>query len=142
MTNEKSCGTIIIEGNKVLMITSKKDIFGFPKGHIENGETEIETAIRETKEEINLDVIIDENKRFSTSYMVGENIYKEVIYFVAYIDKSKEMNLIPQKEEVNEIMWMDIDEVEEKLSFDDLKILWKEVLEVIRWLYWLKLLFC
>jgi len=132
MTNEKSCGTIIIEGNKVLMITSKKDIFGFPKGHIENGETEIETAIRETKEEINLDVIIDENKRFSTSYMVGENIYKEVIYFVAYIDKSKEMNLIPQKEEVNEIMWMDIDEVEEKLSFDDLKILWKEVLEVIR----------
>lgn len=132
MTREKSCGTIVIDENKVLMIVSQKNVVGFPKGHVEKDETEIETAIRETKEETNLDVIIDENMRFSTAYMVGQNVYKEVIYFVAHIDKNKEVKLIPQDGEVNDILWIDINKVEEKLNFDDIKVLWKNVLEVIR----------
>ena len=33
---------------------------------------------------------------------------------------------------VNDILWIDINKVEEKLNFDDIKVLWKNVLEVIR----------
>ncbi len=42
MGTEKSCGCIIIDGNKVLLIGSKDDngeiFYGFPKSHQEQGE--------------------------------------------------------------------------------------------------------
>ena len=41
---EKACGCIIIENRKVLLIQQTKGHWGFPKGHMELGETEIETA--------------------------------------------------------------------------------------------------
>ena len=45
---EKSCGCIITKDNKVLLIKQTKGHWGFPKGHVEKNETEIETAIRPT----------------------------------------------------------------------------------------------
>ena len=56
MKYEKSCGAIIVSENKVLVIKQKSGFYGFPKGHMEELETEIETVIREVKEETNLDV--------------------------------------------------------------------------------------
>ena len=46
MKYEKSCGAVIFEGDKVLVIQQVKGHWGFPKGHVEDGETEVETAIR------------------------------------------------------------------------------------------------
>jgi bis(5'-nucleosidyl)-tetraphosphatase len=83
MNKEVSCGTIIIKDNKVLLIKSLKDEYGFPKGHMENEETEIETAIRETKEETNINVKIINNKRYVINYIVKNNIHKDVIYYLA-----------------------------------------------------------
>ena len=54
--NEKSCGCIIIDKDRVLLVKHNAGHWDFPKGHMEDGETEIETAIREVKEETNLDV--------------------------------------------------------------------------------------
>ena len=64
---EKSCGAIVykIENNelKFLLVHQNNGHYSFPKGHVEENETEIETAIREIKEETNLDVKIDTNFR-------------------------------------------------------------------------------
>ena len=60
MKHEKSCGAVIIKNNKVLVLQQVAGHWGFPKGHVEKGETEVETAIREIKEETNLDVEINE----------------------------------------------------------------------------------
>ena len=38
----------------------------------------------------------------------------------------------PQKGETEEILWVDIDKVEEKLSFDNIKEMWQKVLKDIR----------
>lgn len=130
MKKEKSCGTIIIDNNKVLLIRQKQGFYGFPKGHVEGNETEVETAIRETKEETNLDVVVDESKRFEISYIVNDNIDKNVIYFLAKL--TGENNIIAQEEEINEVIWVDIDKVEDILTFDNLKELWKEVLKEIK----------
>ena len=127
MKKEKSCGTIIIDSNKrVLLVRQKLGWVGFPKGHMEQGETEIETARRETKEEINLDVIIDEKKRYTISYITSTQIDKEVVYFRA---KPISDSLLPQETEIAEIMWVDIDEAKQYLSFDNLKQLWQTVLD-------------
>ena len=130
MKKEKACGTIIIDKDKVLLINQKQGFYGFPKGHVEGKETEVETAIRETKEETNLDVVVDESKRFEISYIVNDNIDKNVVYFLAKL--TGENNIIAQVEEINEVIWVDIDKVEDILTFDNLKELWKEVLKEVR----------
>ena len=130
MKKEKACGTIIIDNNKVLLIQQKQGFYGFPKGHVEGNETEVETAIRETKEETNLDVVVDESKRFEISYIVNDNIDKKVVYFLAKL--TGENNIIAQEEEINEVIWVDIDKAEDILTFDNLKELWKEVLKEIK----------
>ena len=56
MKKEKSCGCIVIDGDQVLLIKNNYGRWTLPKGHMEKGETEQETAIREVKEETNLDV--------------------------------------------------------------------------------------
>lgn len=130
MKKEKACGTIIIDNDKVLLIQQKQGFYGFPKGHVEGNETEVETAIRETKEETNLDVVVDESKRFEISYIVNDNIDKNVVYFLAKL--TGENKVVAQEEEINEVLWVDIDKVEDILTFDNLKELWKEVLKEVR----------
>ena len=131
MKYEKSCGTIVINDNKVLVIQQKQGFWGFPKGHMEQGENEIETAIRETKEETNLDVIIEDKTRFCLTYVIEDkNIHKEVVYFVAKVDGK--VDIKPQIEEINAIVWIDIAKVEDILTFDNLKELWKVVLNHIK----------
>ena len=56
MNYEKSCGAVVftrIDNNiKYLLIQNLEGVYGFPKGHVEEGETLIECAVRETEEEI------------------------------------------------------------------------------------------
>ena len=63
MEKEKSCGAIIIKNKKVLLIQQTDGFWGFPKGHVEQNETEEQTTIREVKEETNLDIEIDSKYR-------------------------------------------------------------------------------
>ena len=65
LKKETSCGCIITKNNKVLLVYEKRGNFwGFPKGHMEAGETEIDTAKREVKEEVGMEVDIDTSKRY------------------------------------------------------------------------------
>ena len=64
MQHEKSCGAIVYRkshGNTEILLIKhiNSGHWSFPKGHMENGETEIETAIREIKEETSVNVMID-----------------------------------------------------------------------------------
>ena len=65
MADEKACGAIIftMENNvrKYVILCGHgiyQGYYGFPKGHVEEGETEQETVIREVKEETGLDVVL------------------------------------------------------------------------------------
>lgn len=85
---EKSCGCIILKDNQVLLIGAKDDggklFWSFPKGHQENDETDIETAIRETKEETGLDVEISDIVPIKTGHFVhGGTVYKNILLFIA-----------------------------------------------------------
>lgn len=120
---EKSCGAIIFNEGKVLVVKQTSGFYGFPKGHVEIGETEKETAIREIKEETGLDIKIISDKRYTQSYIVKENVHKDVVFFLASIENNNEKR---QVEEIEEILWVDINEVENVLTYDSLKELWKE----------------
>lgn len=125
MKNEKSCGAFVLDGEKVLIIQQKKTgNFGFPKGHVEAGETEKETVLREVKEETGIDIELISDKRYSISYIQNETINKEVVYYLAKLtNKDFEKK---QEEEICNIIWVNIEDVENILSFENIKELWRE----------------
>jgi 8-oxo-dGTP pyrophosphatase MutT (NUDIX family) len=57
---EKSCGAVVFTrvNNKIkyLLIRSLTGTYGFPKGHVEAGETEEQTALREVFEEVGVKI--------------------------------------------------------------------------------------
>ncbi len=123
MKEEKSCGTITIKDNKVLMVKQKNSgNYNFPKGHMKDKEEEIDTAIRETKEETNIDVNIVNNHRYSMTYPINDETIKEVVYFVATTNDAN--NIVKQESEITEVIWINIDKVIDYIVYDDLKKLW------------------
>ena len=123
---EKSCGCIIIDEDTVLLIKQTKGHWGVPKGHVEDNETEVETALRETKEETNIDVEIDSTKRYTMEYVNDKGNLKEVVLFVA---KPISKDVLPQETEVSEIKWLPYSEAIETISYDNSKELLTKVLK-------------
>ncbi len=121
MNKEKSCGAIVYNDDKVLLIKHNAGHIAFPKGHVEGNETEEETAYREILEETGLETKIDNRFRYVISYSPKPLIMKDVVYFVATVTGGKEK---PQLEEVSEVMWMPMDRAMEMITFDnDKKVL-------------------
>ena len=129
MKYEKSCGCIIIDNGKVLLVKQNSGDWGFPKGHVENNETETETAIRETKEETNIDVEIDERHRYSIEYSPKENVWKEAVYYIAQ-KKSNECKL--QESEIEKIEWLTLNEALPRITYDNTREILKKVIEDLR----------
>ncbi|MBN0970883.1 bis(5'-nucleosyl)-tetraphosphatase [Mycoplasma phocoeninasale] len=125
MKKEKSCGAIIfksINGRlNVLLIQQIGGHWGFPKGHVEDHETEHQTAIREVKEETNIEIKIVGDFRETNSYSPIRDIYKDVIYFIG-IPTNNEIKT--QASEISEATWYPIEEALEKVTFpNDIAIL-------------------
>ena len=123
---EKSCGCIIIKDDKVLLIKQTSNEWGFPKGHVEHDESEEETARREVKEETNLDVEIDTNKRYEIFYYTAKGKYKQAVFFLAKLIGGE---IEKQESEINEIKWLDFQDAIETLTFDNTKELFEQVLK-------------
>lgn len=125
MKKEKSCGCIILNNkNQILLILQNAGHWGLPKGHVEEGETEEQTAIREVKEETNVDVIVNTNLRYNMVYNPKEDVEKEVIYFIA---KNTSNDCKPQLEEVQEMKWLDIDNAINTITYENSKDLLRKV---------------
>lgn len=126
MKFEKCCGTIIFDGDKVLLIKHNVGHWSFPKGHVEENETEFETALRETKEETGLDVEIISEKRYVTTYSPKEGVMKDVIYFIA---KKINSEIKVQEEEISIVDWINIEEAKEKITYKSDKELFEKVIK-------------
>ena len=119
MRKEKSCGAIVfyLEGDKEQILLIKHANSGhwsFPKGHVEAGETELETAVREIKEETGVDALVDTRFRQVVTYSPKKDVLKDVIYFFATTDNDATEK---QESEVSEIMWVDIDKALNSVSY-------------------------
>lgn len=113
-----SAGIAIIYDNKILLAhpTGQNDkMWGIPKGKIEEGESYLETAIRETKEEIGVQInpMLLFRKDFNTILYRNRNtkvVYKELYYYVLEIDSLDEIGLSSEKIDESQLDKREIDE--------------------------------
>lgn len=127
MKKEKSCGCIILKDNKVLLIYEKSaQYWGFPKGHIEGNETELETAKREVKEEVGLDVEINENKRYELNYITDKGIDKTTVLYIA---EPKNDEIVMQESEIQNVQWCNFNEALDVISYDNLKDVFRKAIK-------------
>jgi 8-oxo-dGTP pyrophosphatase MutT (NUDIX family) len=134
MLKEISCGAVVYKMTQngvpiFLLVNSKRsDRWGFPKGHIENGESETETAKREIFEETGIkNVKFVENFRQEDVYLIngtldetrGRLVKKHSIYFLflALVEAVLDFD----KNEISKIEWVDIKKAQEFLSFANQK---------------------
>lgn len=133
MKKEKSCGAVVykIIDNQIYFLIEKmkRGHFSLPKGHVENNETEVETALREIKEETNLDVILDTTFKEVISYSPYEGTLKDVVFFIAKVNSNK---VKKQEIEVSEIYFYTFDKAYKTLTFEfDKNTLLKAYLHIL-----------
>ncbi len=123
---EKSCGAVVYcqKGNdvKYLLACEHGGYWVFPKGHMEAGESEQETALREVKEETGLDVTLVEGFRVTDEHNLARegrpNTIKQTVYFLA---EYEDQDYVPQESEICKIMLLDFEEAMATLQFDSFK---------------------
>ena len=120
MIREKSVGAVVYVpaegGRKYLVEHMAGGHFSLCKGHVEAGETEVETARREIREETGLTVDIDTGFRAEIEYSPYEGCRKTVIFFAAQAGGTE---TTAQPEEVREILWLGLEEALSILTYED-----------------------
>jgi len=120
MKKEKSCGAVVYktENGKMLFLVEHMRLghTSIPKGHVEENETEAETALREIREETNLEVNLDTHFSHTISYSPRAGVVKDVIFFVA---EAKEGEIINQESEVSALEWLPYQEAVSAMTYED-----------------------
>ncbi|MDP4121329.1 MAG: NUDIX domain-containing protein [Bacillota bacterium] len=118
---EKSCGAVVycymFHEIRILLVKNHNGRYwSFPKGHMEEGEDEVQTALRELKEETGLDVRIFEGFREISDYCPYGNIKKRVVFFLA---ESKDNHVIIQQKEIDNFVWATFDDAKKLCCFEN-----------------------
>ena len=103
---EYSCGAVLYcrddDGDvRYLLIRQCNETvyYGFPKGHIESGETELAAAQREIGEEVGLTPIFDSGFRQVIRYPLPRKpgFTKQVVFFLARFDADSPVTIQPEE---------------------------------------------
>ena len=132
---EKSCGTVLytVKDNVVhyVLLKARDDGYcGFPKGHVEAGESEHETALRETWEETSIRAEIVGDFRREVTYTMKNGKEKTVMYFLArFFGQTPTHN--PGFETCDYLV-LPLEEACKELTFENTREFLKEAEEYIR----------
>ncbi len=141
--DEKSCGVIVFrevaekevtDERKYLLLRYPGGHWDFVKGHVEEGETEHETATRELLEETGIgDLAFVDGFREQISYKYNHHIHKklshkQVIFFLG----KTELKEIHLSHEHHDFIWLSYNEALKKVTFDNARNLLKKAEEFLK----------
>lgn len=126
MATEITSGAVVYRYNQqhqleyLLLESQNKGYFwGFPKGHVEDGEDLVQTAQREIREETSLNLPIDTSFAVKTGYDLPNGNYKEMTLYLAEVTAEHQLQL--QAEEIKNAGWFTYEAARQRLTYDNLK---------------------
>ena len=130
---ETSCGFILFNYDSILLLPYPQGHWSFPKGHIEEGETNHHaTASRELAEETGIvEISIHEDWVNRTEYTFrrkGSVVPKQVYWYIA---ETSELDVTLSHEHTN-YLWLDFEEAEAQLTFEQEKDILRSAREHLR----------
>ena len=120
---------------KYLIIKHRKGHWSFPKGHQDNGETKLETAIRELKEETGISKIdlLKKQVMLKEKYKyAGKNnikTLKKVDYFIAEARKQK---VKIDDDEIVNYKWCTLNSALDTITFKESRAMIKKADKIIK----------
>lgn len=118
----KSCGVLpyrVNNGRREYLIVFEQfsQCWSLPKGHMEAGETETQTALRELEEETGLTAILDTSATAVVEYPISPISRKQVVFFLG------EVNGTPRAwdGEIEGFLWVTSEELPRYLHADTCK---------------------
>ncbi|MBO5494983.1 MAG: NUDIX domain-containing protein [Eubacterium sp.] len=121
---ESSAGAIVykkLDRVRFLLVRNRNANWGFPKGHIEKGETKYDAARREVLEEAGVHVKIHLGFEGVSRYKIRDSIDKKVSIFVGTTDDEE---TVIQESEISGYDWLPFHAAIQRLKFDnDIEIL-------------------
>ena len=137
--DEVSAGGLVIDtsGTMGLLIgrydhkdaSGKRVLWSLPKGHIEEGETPEQAAIREVAEETGITSSITKSLGVIDFWFMagGKRIHKTVHHFI-FTEVGG--TLLAQESEVDEVSWFPLSEIVDRLAYPDEKKLIAKTVEI------------
>lgn len=121
----KSCGAIVYRtrwGTPLFLVVRHRNgnHWGFPKGHVADGETEVETAVREIHEETGLRIRFRDGFYERIFYLTPKERRKEVVYFLG---RAPRQRVRTQHAEISEYRWLPHWETRELLTYENTRLL-------------------
>ncbi len=116
---EKSCGVLPyrMESGKqqfLLIFESNSQCWSFPKGHMEAGETEEQTALRELWEETGLTATLDTHRSACIEYPISDVARKQVVFFLGEVQGKPKV----REGEIERYKWVSADQLQDYLFAD------------------------
>lgn len=119
--HHRSAGGLVVRGDEVLLISTQNGKrWQLPKGHIEEGETAAEAAVREVREETGVTGrVVAELPGIEYWYVErgARRIHKRVDYFLLEYESGDAADFDPG--EVSGAGWFPWEQGEARLSFDN-----------------------
>ncbi|MBP2057740.1 8-oxo-dGTP pyrophosphatase MutT (NUDIX family) [Lactobacillus colini] len=134
MIHEYSAGGLIyrLKDNEVQLLIVQSNIngsWGFPKGHLEQGETNRQAARREVLEEVGLVPDFDFSFEKSITYTITRNREKTVKLFIAKSTPGQSVRL--QDNEIKSAKWLSYKDAEQFLRYPELIKIFEDVIEYV-----------
>ncbi len=140
--NEVSAGAVVfyVEKQEIMVLAlvqnneTGEEWFDMPKGHVEKGETLMQAAHREIREEIGLPLHLDTGFREENQYVYTEKpsrtdrntlIHKRVVFFLAFMH-TNEKKQITLSQEHKRYYFLPVDKAIERARFENQQQLLKD----------------
>ena len=119
---ERSAGGVVVRGREVLVIVPTRraangsTVLGLPKGHIDPGESALQSAIREVREEggVEAEQVCELGEIRYWYSRRGRAVPKSVVF---YLLRYLSGDTADHDEEVREARWMGLQEAQQALTY-------------------------